>query len=50
LVDRPQKSGYYEVVWDGENDVSESVSSGAYFYKLKVGDKFSQTKKLLLLR
>ena len=39
-----------KVVWDGKNDLGERVGSGLYFYKLKVGDKFSQTKKLLLLR
>ncbi len=37
------------VSWDGRNDLGKSVSSGIYFYKLKVG-KFSQTKKLLILR
>ncbi len=40
----------HKVTWDGKNDLGENVKSGIYFYKLKVGDKFSQTKKLLLLR
>ena len=38
------------VVWDGKNDLGESVSSGIYFYKLKAGNNFSRTKKLLLLK
>ncbi len=39
-----------KVTWDAKDDLGKSVSSGIYFYKLKVDDKFSQTKKLLLLR
>ncbi|MCK4306852.1 right-handed parallel beta-helix repeat-containing protein [candidate division WOR-3 bacterium] len=39
----------HKVTWDGKNNLGESVNSGIYFYKLKVGDEFSQIKKLLLL-
>ncbi len=40
-----KKAGEYEVIWDAEN-----FSDGVYFCKLKVGDNFLQTKKLLFLR
>ncbi len=40
----------HKVTWDGKNNLGENVNSGIYFYKLKVGDEFSQIKKLLLLR
>ena len=33
--------------WDGKNEQGETVSSGVYFYTLKVGD-FSATKKMLI--
>ena len=49
LVDEYKLSGEYKVVWDGKDDKGKSVSSGIYFYKLKVGD-FSQVKKMLLIK
>lgn len=44
LVDEYQPSGIYEVKFNAEN-----LSSGVYFYQLKVG-KYSETKKMVLLR
>ncbi len=38
-----------KVVWNGKNDSGENVIAGIYFCKLKVGNKSSQTRKLLLL-
>ena len=38
------------ITWDGKNDLGENVGSGIYFYKLKMGNKFSQTKELLLIK
>jgi flagellar hook assembly protein FlgD len=46
----PHSSLIKGVSWDGKNDSGERVSSGVYFYELKVGNKFSKTKKLLFLR
>ena len=39
-----------EVVWDGTDENNHPVSSGIYFYKLKVDDKTIATKKCLLLK
>jgi len=49
LVDEEKLPGQYQVTWDGKNDSGREVSSGVYFYKLKVGD-LSQSKKLVLIR
>jgi hypothetical protein len=39
--------GSYIVQWDGTNDKGNSLSSGVYFYKLKVGN-FIETKSMIL--
>ncbi len=44
-----QKSGFYEVFWNGQNDNAEPVPSGVYFYTLKAGD-FRATKRMLLIQ
>ena len=44
LVNEKLKSGTYNISWDGTN-----YSSGLYFYRLQ-SDKFSETKKLVLLK
>ncbi|MCD4818451.1 MAG: T9SS type A sorting domain-containing protein [Candidatus Cloacimonetes bacterium] len=36
--------------WNGKNDIGKSVSSGVYFYQLKVGTKFIQTRKMILMK
>jgi len=50
LVDEQLSPGYKQVMWDGSNQRGETVASGVYFYKLKVGERFSEVKKMLLLR
>ncbi len=42
--------GTRRVVWNGTDDNGKNVSSGIYFYKLKVDDKTFATKKCLLLK
>lgn len=39
--------GSYQVKWDGTNDQGKNLSSGVYFYKLKVGN-FIETKSMIL--
>lgn len=38
------------IIWDGTDQIGKPVSSGVYFYKLKAGKDFSQTKRMLLLK
>jgi hypothetical protein len=49
LVSEHLPLGYKSVGWDGKNEAGEDVSSGVYFYQLRVAD-FSETKKLVLLK
>ena len=49
LVDEFKLPGEHRVIWDGKDEKGNPVSSGVYFYKLKVGD-FSQVKKMLLIK
>jgi bacillolysin len=49
IVDGFQSAGTYQVTWNGKNNLGESVSSGAYFYRLQSRNRV-ETKKLLLLK
>lgn len=49
LVNKKQKPGKYEVVWNGRNDTGTRVGSGMYLYYMRAGD-FTDVKKMLLLR
>ena len=40
----------FSIQWDGTNDNNKLVSSGIYLYQLKVGNHFSETKRMLLLK
>jgi photosystem II stability/assembly factor-like uncharacterized protein len=43
------RSGEYEIRWDGKNQKGGEVSSGVYFYRLET-PHYTVTKKLILLR
>jgi hypothetical protein len=49
LVDEPKRSGSYEVIWDGKDEEGRDLSSGIYFYQLKLGE-ITQTKRMILLK
>ena len=42
--------GEHSVVWNGDDDFSNNVSSGIYFYQLNVNGYPKATKKCLLLK
>jgi hypothetical protein len=43
-------AGNYSVIWNGTDENNQPVTSGIYFYQLKVGEKISETKRMLLLK
>ena len=49
LVAEPQPPGYYEVIWDGTNEVGSKVAPGIYFYSLRVKNS-NITKKMIIMR
>jgi len=50
LVDEIKPAGSYQATWDGRNDEGISQASGIYFYRLKAGDRFLKTKRMVMLR
>jgi len=49
LVNEEKGAGYYQVVWDGKDEVGRTVSTGIYLYQIKAGD-FVETKKMQLIK
>ena len=45
LVNENQSQGYHSVVFD-----ASGLSGGVYFYKMQVDDRFSEMKKMVLMR
>jgi len=43
-------AGKHSVIWNGTDENNKVVSAGIYFYQLKVGNKFFEIKKMLLLK
>ena len=53
LVDEPQAPGYYQVRWDGRDNLGRELASGIYFYRLKAESrklKAEMTRKMVLIR
>ena len=49
LVNESMEPGFRSIVWKGENNNGNKVSSGVYFYHLKTADRVI-TKKMLLMK
>ena len=51
-----QSAGYKNVLWDGNNNYGEAVSSGVYIYMIKAvslegdGRSFTKSAKLMLMK
>jgi len=48
LVNQPLAAGNYIIKWEGKNQNQQNVSSGVYFYNIKVGEKIKSGKMNLL--
>lgn len=48
-VDVPKNAGTHKVYWDGKKEDGSTLTSGVYFYNLKVDDK-RETKSMVLLK
>jgi len=49
LINESKDAGYYKVMWNGRNDMGETVASGLYFYKLVSGN-FNKIEKMTLIK
>ena len=49
LVDEHRTAGIHETTWNGRDDRGSEVSSGIYFYRLKV-NSFTESKKMILMK
>ncbi len=49
LVDEHQAAGYRSVIWDGNDDSGNQVSTGVYFYRIEAG-VFNASRKMLLIK
>ncbi|NIN01359.1 MAG: T9SS type A sorting domain-containing protein [candidate division Zixibacteria bacterium] len=49
LLETRLGAGLQSVMWDGKDEKGSDVSSGIYFYQLRVGD-LKETKRLVLLK
>jgi len=49
LINENQPASFKKIVWDGRNDMGESVGAGIYFYKLVSGN-FSKIQKMTLIK
>ncbi|MDA3814688.1 MAG: T9SS type A sorting domain-containing protein [Candidatus Cloacimonetes bacterium] len=50
LVQNEFAKGFHSVIWNGDNELGDSVSSGIYLYKLSVNGIPEAMKKCLLLK
>ncbi|MCK5050780.1 MAG: T9SS type A sorting domain-containing protein [Candidatus Cloacimonetes bacterium] len=50
LMNESFEKGSHSIIWDGEDETGNSVSSGIYYYKLKMNGKIEAVRKCLLLK
>jgi hypothetical protein len=49
LVNETKSAGYYQIIWDGTDNVGETVSSGVYLYRM-VSGTFSKIDKMMFVK
>ena len=50
LLQGQRPAGNYAIHWDGRDDQERELASGVYLYRLQVGGKEAETRKLALVR
>lgn len=50
VASEAQNAGRYQIRWNGMDDRGVPVSSGIYFYQISADGKFSDVRKLMLLK
>jgi len=50
LVKESYESGNHSIIWNGDNESGEKVSSGFYFYQLNINGNTESVNKCLLLK
>ena len=50
LIDEKQTAGKHSVTWNGKDNLGMQVGSGIYFYQIKLENRYSQIKKMILLK
>ena len=50
LANNEFTKGNHSIIWNGDDELSEPVSSGVYLYKLNVNGNTEAVKKCLLLK
>jgi len=50
LFDGEKNGGKYSINWDGRNSTGKLQASGVYFYRLRIGNEYDVSKKMILLR
>jgi hypothetical protein len=50
LVDQELSPGYKQVIWDGTDQKGEQVASGIYFYRLRAEGKYTEVKRMFLVK
>ena len=50
LVNKHMQQGNHEILWEGKDSNDKNVSSGVYFYQLKLNGKALKTSKCVLLK
>jgi len=49
LVNRDHDPGFYNVLWDGRNDMGEQIASGVYFFQINAGS-FHKNAKMIVVK
>ncbi len=54
LLNAEQTAGYYDILWDGQSESGNVLSSGVYVYRMAArgsnGEEFVKTRKMLFVR